>query len=239
MLPLRPEPDLAAAAARLSGHLVRCPVIGDLCLPGFAVPPGLRLKAELLQPGGSLWYRGAQHWLLRQMGRWKGLLCRGTPRQLLAWARAARDQRMPVVAVLADVADAGLRSACESLGVTVAPAPDLRGAHSGYVSTPAVDAADFALGVGTVVLELVDELPHDTERVVVAPAELAPAVAQAASSLGLPWRVEAGAQVHARAEAVAAALRTHHCLCTEPAGAAALAAALTPGGDTTCVVLGV
>lgn len=242
------HPTLTVAADRLRGHLVSCPVIGDLCLPGFAVPADLRLKAELLQPGGSLWYRGTQHWLLRQLGRWKGLACVGAGAEVLAWARAARDQRTPLVALVPagpSVLPRETRATLAALGCDVEEiAADgieaaLSGRYAGYVRTPRPDDDEFAVGIATVALELADELPSETERLVVAPAELAGAVARGAALLELPWMVEGAPSSHRDGEAVAGALRGNHRLCTAAAGAAALAAAIARHDEHTCVLLGV
>lgn len=62
----RPDADsIRAAAARLRGHVVATPLIGGLLLPGFAHAADVRIKPELLQPGGSAWYRGYLHLVLR------------------------------------------------------------------------------------------------------------------------------------------------------------------------------
>jgi len=239
-----PEAELEAAAARLRGHLVQCPVIGDLCLPGLAVPAGLRLKAELLQPGGSLWYRGAQHWLLRQFGRWKGFCGDGcSAQQLMAWARAARDQRAQLAVRLPAGTGDELRSDLAALGCSFLPAvgadPSLGAVHAGYVPLPPSGEPDFLLGVATVALELAAELPDDVSLVVVAPAELAGAVAAGARMLGRGWQVQPAPPTHPRADDVRRGLSRHHRLCTAPEGAAALAFALEGvEAERTCVVLG-
>jgi|SRR5688572_28810903 len=246
MLPPAPtHPDLVAAAQRLRGHLVCCPVIGDLCLPGLTVPPDLRLKAELLQPGGSLWFRGAQHWLLRQLGRCKGLACAGDGTMVAAFARAAHAHRLPMVALLPQVPTDALRGALEAaecaVRVGVADARQLltRGPFAGFSPAPAADEPDFVLGVATVVQELAEELPAGTERLLVAPAALAPAVALGVTMLRLAWQVEAAPRDHPQGADVARALREQHRLCTEGEGAAAVALALARGLGDTCVLLGV
>ncbi len=248
LLPSPTHPDLVAAAHRLRGHVVCCPVIGDLCLPGFVVASDLRLKAELLQPGGSLWFRGAQHWLLRQYGRYKGLVLGGDPAAIAAFARAARSQRMPTVAVVPKAPLGALRDVLAACGcaVHIDPAPGAvqaavaSGPFVGFVVMPEVEVDDFALGVATVVQELADELPADTERLVVAPVRLASAVARGVALLNLPWLVETAPRDHAPSAIVAIteALREQHRLATAPEGAAALVFAANRA-EGTCVLLGV
>src|SRR5262245_18243381 len=93
--------SLAAAAARLRGHVVATPLIGTPWLPGASLPD-VRWKPELLQPGGSAWVRGYQHFLLRQMGRCAGLVYAGPSARLLAAALAAMQHRLPLHAMLPD-----------------------------------------------------------------------------------------------------------------------------------------
>ena len=88
--------DIQAAAHRLAGHLVATPVIGGLRLTGFDVPPDLRVKPELLQPGGTLRFRGTLHYLLRKLGSLKGLVFWGEVRHVLASALAGQTQRLPM-----------------------------------------------------------------------------------------------------------------------------------------------
>src|SRR5215831_8268041 len=92
---------LAAAAERLRGHVVATPLIGTPWLPGASLPD-VRWKPELLQPGGSLWWRGYQHFLLRQLGRCAGLVYAGPPARLLAAALAAMQHRLPLRALLVE-----------------------------------------------------------------------------------------------------------------------------------------
>lgn len=234
-------PDLESAAWRLRGHLVATPVIGGLCLPGYEAPEDLRLKAELLQPGGSLWFRGAQHWLLRQLGRCKGLAVAGDEYRVLAFARAAQSQRVDAVALLPEPPGEPLREALDAAGCAVQVGVDgapPSGRFAGFTRAPPPDEPEFVAGIATVVLELVQELPSDTQRVVVAPRALAPAVEAGVVRLGLPWQVTT-APDDRDGEAVARALRTHHRLCTTAAGGAALAAAIAAGRPATCVLLGV
>jgi threonine dehydratase len=239
--------DLTAAAARLRGHLVACPVIGDLCLPGWQLHSEVRLKAELLQPGGSMTFRGAQHWLLRQLGKRKGFVLHGDEDMVAVFARAAHCQRAPALALLAQDPSSSLRAALATAKVpfvvdgsdgAVCRATD-HGPAAGFTPTPPVSDHDVALGVATVVLELADELPADTARLIVAPAALTAAVAAGTATLGLPWVVTAPQSIPAPAcAALAEVLRDQHRLCTTREGASAVASALQAQGAC-CVVLGI
>jgi threonine dehydratase len=226
------HPALVAAARRLRGHLVATPVIGDLILPGFTAPSDLRIKAEMLQPSGSLWYRGALHWLLCQLGRHKALVHHGGGAAALAWAHAARSTR----ANLQVRASAPLRAAEQALFAAVGCPVRVGGAApDGGVPTPALDSAEFADGIGTVVLELAAELPADTQRLVVAPVALTSAVARAVGLLELGWHVvpaPAGLDAESAASALVAGCR----LVTHAAGA--LLHALQDQAAGTCVLLG-
>ncbi|MEQ1634442.1 MAG: hypothetical protein ABL997_18820, partial [Planctomycetota bacterium] len=55
-----PAPTVLAAATRLRGQLVATPVIGGVHLGGDG-GVDVRWKAELLQTGGSGWFRGYSH----------------------------------------------------------------------------------------------------------------------------------------------------------------------------------
>jgi threonine dehydratase len=171
----------------------------------------------------------------------------GEPAAALAFARAAHAQNTPAVAVLPVPPDRILRESLEAAGCAIridgspaaAPAAVAAGPWAGFTITPGPEDADVAAGVATVVQELVQELPADTMRLVVAPAALADAVAQGVALLGLPWCVEAAAGVTAAAAHVRDALAEHHALQVTPEGAAALAHALAAAVPATCVLLGV
>jgi hypothetical protein len=214
--------DISAAHGRLRGQLVAAPLIGGLDLPGFAVPSDLRLKAEVLQPSGSLWFRGAMHWAMRQLGRHKGVRIDGAPRAVLAWACAAREARLEVHAPGAAAWSPDIARAVAHYGAVAEDA-------AGFVEAPGIDAPEFAAGVASVVIELLDELPHDTRRLVVAPAVLARLVAWGVEAMGRAWQVVPGPDRHPRAEAVQAVLLGQHRLGCDLEGAAALASAVASG----------
>lgn len=227
--------DVEAALNRLRGQLVATPIVGGLDLPGFAVPADLRLKAESLQPSGSLWFRGAMHWAMRQLGRHKGVRVSGPPRAMLALACAAREARIAGQTAPDASLSPSLAAALAHFGCLVgAPIP-----ASGFVDPPGLASPDFAAGIASIALELLDDLPRDTQRLLVAPAALAGAVAAGAAAIGAPWQVLGGPAHHARAEELREVLLERHRLGCDLEGAAALAAALEDGESRTCVVLGV
>lgn len=222
---------IVAAARRLRGHLVAAPVIGDLLLPGVPWPGDLRLKAELLQPGGTLYFRGALHWLLAQLGCHKALRHEGGGSLARAWAAAARSTRAPLAVRLPDEACADDQAFVMACGATLS-----RGAgDAGATTTPRVDDPVFAAGIGTVLLELGDELPAETRRLVVAPGALAPVLQAAAVALGIAWQVLPAPAAVAPADLEQQFL-AHARL--RSAGLAALAHAIALPEDGTCVLLG-
>lgn len=234
-VPSLPRADVEAALRRLRGQLVATPIIGGLDLPGFAVPADLRLKVETLQPSGSLWFRGAMHWAMRQLGRHKGVLVSGPPRAMLALACAAREARIAAQSVPDATLAPTLAAALAHFGCAVgAPRP-----AGGFVDPPGPASPDFVVGIASIALELLDDLPRDTRRVLVAPAALRGAVAAGAAAIGAPWEVLGGPAHHARAEDLRAVLLERHRLGCDAEGAATLAAALEDGESGTCVVLGV
>lgn len=231
--------DIQAAAQRLRGQLVATPLIGGLRLPGFQVPPDLRLKPELLQPGGTLRYRGALHYLLRKLGQLKGLVLWGQPRQMLADALAASTQRLPMTSFWSS--DPGAwGEQLQACGCAVERAADPRnaarahGEKTGFHLLPP-DCADpdLLLGLATLGLELARELPRDCPLVVSSTASSLQAGLRAGGHGARVQRVNAGAVPAALQEA----LGTGHRLHSDPEGLAALAWALDQQRDSVCVVL--
>ncbi len=229
-MPIAPA-DVEAAVRRLRGHLVATPLIGGLRLPGFPVAGDLRLKPEVLQPGGSLWYRAALHFLQRQLGRCRGLLLTGPPASLRAQALAGLQHRLPMVSFgpglsgseLAELAALG----CEHRSVPEAAADQAAREHrqrSGFTLLPLAQDPDCRLGVATLGWELARDLPAACAQVLVPP--------------GAGSGVEAGLRAGGHAAVVrevtdaavpsglAAALARGHGLVAGATGLAVLAAAL-------------
>lgn len=236
---------IEAAAARLRGQVVVTPLVGVLVLPGFTVPDGLRVKLELLQPGGSLRFRGALHALLRRMGSAKGVVVAGTVRWATAAATAAWTLRLPVRAFVSDVVPPEARALLDVVGcrwrelrdepAAMAAAAEQQREHGD--SWLRRDDPDVLTGIATIGLELARELPSDCARVVVAPAELAEPVAAGLQAGGRAADVLA-LGVDLLDLPLAAAMRAG--LRLEPSAAAttALARALAGDlGDAPCALL--
>lgn len=197
--------EIEAAQARLRGLVVATPLIGDLLIPGRKLPPHLRIKPEILQPSGSIYFRGAAHWLLRQLGSCKGVVLHGAERPVLAAAVAASHHRLPTIGFTVGEPDAIIWKMLQAVGCDVrlcptseearASAEEVRAAE-GYVVMPGVEDVDYVAGLATVGLELASELPSDTEVIVVSPSELARAVAAGLMAGGASVRVE-GVDAHA------------------------------------------
>ncbi len=189
--------EIKAALQRLQGHLVATPLIGDILLPGLQLPADLRLKAECLQTGGSLHYRGVLHYLLRQMGRYKGLVLGGSWRQVIAAARAGHSQRLPMLAALAAEPTAGQAQLLQFCGCSYqvgASLAELR-AQSGFQLMPGLEDDDMAAGVATLGLELAGELPLHCEVVMVSPPALAPPLQAGLLAGGCQLRVQGVAEI--------------------------------------------
>ncbi len=253
MVDLDPQPILAAAR-RLSGQLIDTPLIGDLRLPGFTFPADLRVKAECLQVGGTLMFRGYLHWLLRSLGRYKGLVLHGTPRQLLAQAVAASLHRLPACAVVEGELEPGLQvliqdTGCELLPVAAGDAVQRcadSASQRGFRIMPGLEVEDVCHGVATIGVELAAQMPRDQALVVVSPSDLADPVRQGLRASGLSVEVR-GIDQPGDSTEIGAAVRTGLRLCSDPAGLAALATQLEHVSDPaagavaatspTCVIL--
>ena len=183
--------SLAAAAERLRGHLVATPLIGTPWLHRTSLPD-VRWKPELLQPGGSAWWRGYQHFLLRQLGRCAGLVYAGPPERLLAAALAAMQHRLPLHALLLDDCPPALRQLLPpevTLECRVPPAAVAAVARrSGFTILPDERDAEVQHGLATVACELADGLPQHCE-LVFAPADLQQALAAGLAAAGRPLTV--------------------------------------------------
>jgi len=236
------EEKIRRAAERLRGQLVLTPVIGDVRLrvgPG-QVLLGPRVKAECLQTGGTLEYRGALHYVLRRLGALKGVLAAGPAHRLLACARAAASQRLPMIAFCEGHLPRHCRDLIESCGARVEESGPRRLAaaarETGYHVIPWVEAEDYALGVATLGLELGGELPGDLDRVYVSPGDFGPAIASGLQAAGHGAQVVAvdgnsGAKLR---QAILESLNLH----SEEAGAAALGRAVADGDvDRCCAIL--
>lgn len=227
----RPDADaVRAAAVRLRGHLVATPLIGGLLLPGFAHAADVRIKPELLQPGGSVWFRGHLHFLLRSMGRPVGLTWAEGRGTVVSVAAAAAACRVPLRVFVRAPLDARQAAAVAHLGAEVSCVEDPVGASSalgrrdGFTVLPGEEHPDVAAGLATLGLELAAAMPWDAAVVHVAPG-LGAAVA-AGLAAGGHGAVVVEATSASGTDALGASLLAHHGMRAGAGSLAALAAAL-------------
>lgn len=163
--------DIRAAAKRISGHVVRTPL-----LPARWADPlrPLWLKPESLQPTGAFKLRGAFNAVaaLGDAARARGIVTHSSGNHAQAVAYAARAFGVPAVIVIPEGTPDVKRQATEALGATVivvhpserAAAAALIEAERGMVMVPPFDHPDVIAGQGTVGLEIAEDLP-DVELV--------------------------------------------------------------------------
>ncbi len=172
------------AADRLSGQLVRTPLVGGIQLGDAPPSPRLRAKLEVLQSGGGAVFRGAMHSLSRAFGTLSGLVVGGGFRSAYATALAASLQRIPTLVLVEPTVD-------EARANRLAVLPHVRIERSGAVGrdqvlrraraegfrpAPGPGVDEWELGVATLGWELAEQMPGDTDLVVVAPGALRRAV---------------------------------------------------------------
>ncbi|MEU4571524.1 threonine/serine dehydratase [Nonomuraea sp. NPDC023979] len=163
--------DVVAARDRITGHVVRTPL-----LPAPWAPGELWLKAESLQPIGAFKLRGAVNAIarLRPETRAHGVVTHssGNHGQAVAWA--ARAAGIPAVVVMPDSATAVKVAATRALGAEVVLVPsdrrelvaDAVRAERGMTTIPPFDHADVIAGQGTLALEVLEDL-DDIDTVLV------------------------------------------------------------------------
>jgi threonine dehydratase len=230
-MPLAAE-TIRAAAKRLSGQLVQTPLLGGLLLPGDPAAD-VRLWPDQLQCGGSMYYRGFVHFLLRQLGACKSLTFAGSDRRAAAAAVAAAGHRLALAAYLAAPprpALAALLARCGAewhVDADPVAAAERRRRSDGATALPGVDNADVAAGLATSGLELAAQMPRDS-RAVYAPSEIADCIAAGLAAGGIACRVVAVASVREvpAPAALEQALIASHRLHCEPAGLSTLATAM-------------
>ncbi|NUR84261.1 MAG: threonine/serine dehydratase [Nonomuraea sp.] len=153
-------PDVVAAAERISGHVLRTPVL--------EVSPGLFLKLEQLQHAGSFKVRGAFNRIL-SAGTLppSGVIAASGGNHGLAVAYAARSlgvrAEIFVPTVTSPVKVAGLRSLGAEITQTgaiyseAAEAAAKRAAETGALEVHAYDQPEVVAGQGTVGLEIMEQ----------------------------------------------------------------------------------
>lgn len=162
--------DVDAAARRLTGAVVRTPVVSSPALTRTVGAPVV-CKAENLQHAGAFKYRGALHALLGLSDdrRARGVVGASSGNHGSALALAGHELGVPVTVVLpADVPEVKADRA-RSLGAQVvfydrhtqdrdALVADLADQH-GYTIVPSADHPDVMAGAGTLAVELLDQAP--------------------------------------------------------------------------------
>ncbi|HEY2273488.1 MAG TPA: threonine/serine dehydratase [Jatrophihabitantaceae bacterium] len=159
--------DIAAAAERISGRVVRTPLIP---FPTADPDRPLWLKPENLQPTGAFKLRGAFNAILQRLdeARANGVATHSSGNHARAVAWVARELGVRAVIVMPDAAPQVKIDGARRLGAEIVIVPpaerDIRAfelaAEHGYVLVPPYDDADVVAGQGTVGLEIVADRPE-------------------------------------------------------------------------------
>ncbi|MFD0202914.1 MULTISPECIES: threonine ammonia-lyase [Saccharothrix] len=153
--------DVLAAARRIEGHVLRTPLLA------LDAVPGVLLKAEHGQRGGSFKIRGAANALLAEPC---GEVVTGSSgNHGIAVATLGRALGVPVTVVMAEGASRAKAAALRRLGATVLEAPGgvderdrLAREHAALSGAGLVPSSDHELvvaGQGTVGLEILEDVP--------------------------------------------------------------------------------
>lgn len=158
--------DISAAAERISGRVVRTPLVPFACSDHDRQ---LWLKPESLQPTGAFKLRGAFNAILQRLddARASGVVTHSSGNHARAVAWVARELGIRAVIVMPDAAPAVKVDGVRGLGaevVIVTPAErDVRALElaerHGHVLIPPYDDADVVAGQGTVGLEIAADRP--------------------------------------------------------------------------------
>ena len=154
--------DIAAAAARIDGHVRRTPVV--------ELSPGLWLKLELLQHTGSFKPRGMFNRVLAGEVPAAGLTVASGGNAGLAVAYVGRELGHPVEVFVPEPTPAVKASRLREYGAAVTVggadyaealvASQARAAETGALFVHAYDQPDVVAGQGTLGRELAEQLPH-------------------------------------------------------------------------------
>jgi threonine dehydratase len=170
--------DVRAAAKRISGQIVRTPLI-PCAGAGIGSSPGpdraearvgrLWLKPENLQPTGAFKLRGAMNAIgaLSEAARARGVVTHSSGNHGRAVAWAAREFGVRAVVVMPDDSPPVKVDGVRALGaeVVLVPAAERESrvaalqADRGSAIVPPFDHPDIIAGQGTVGLEIVEDLP--------------------------------------------------------------------------------
>ncbi len=158
--------DVRAAAARVSGQVVRTPL---LPCPWADVARPLWLKPENLQPTGAFKMRGAFNAVgaLDPTERARGVVTHSSGNHGRALAWAARTFGAPIIVVIPETATAVKVEGVRALGAEIVMVPPAEresravelARDRGMVMIPPFEHADVIAGQGTVGLEIVEDLP--------------------------------------------------------------------------------
>jgi threonine dehydratase len=170
--------DIAAAAARLRGRVLRTPLRRSPWL-SEASGADVFLKLETLQPTGSYKIRGATNAVLKLAEGAKErpvLVTASAGNHGRALAHAARAAGMPLTVYVPENAPRTKIDAIRALGADLKPCRDyddaerqakLHGANGESVFISPYAHPDVIAGAGTVAVEILEDLP-DTEIIVAA-----------------------------------------------------------------------
>jgi threonine dehydratase len=186
--------DLAGAAARLRGKVLRTPLLG------FDDVPGLRLKPENLQRVGSFKIRGASNAIaaLGEDTRRAGVVAYSSGNHAQAVAAAAADAGIAALIVIDDAAPTCKIERTRSYGTEVVTVPLAEreatarhyAAERGATIIPPFDHPDVIAGQGSIGIEIAGDAPSvDTVLVPVSGGGLASGIGIALRCLAPRARV--------------------------------------------------
>ncbi|MDQ7776893.1 MAG: hydroxyectoine utilization dehydratase EutB [Paracoccus aminovorans] len=154
--------DIRAAAARISGHIARTPLVPDAVLSARLGQPVL-LKCEHLQPTGAFKLRGASNAVLSLKGA-RGVVTASTGNHGRALAHAARARGLPATVCLSQLVPGNKVAAIRDLGAEVRTIGASRDeamaevarlvAEAGLAEVPPFDHPAVIAGQGTIGLEI-------------------------------------------------------------------------------------
>lgn len=154
--------DIRAAAARISGHIARTPLVPDAVLSARLGQPVL-LKCEHLQPTGAFKLRGASNAVLSLKGA-RGVVTASTGNHGRALAHAARARGLPATVCLSQLVPGNKVAAIRDLGAevrTIGASQDEAMAEvarlvaeAGLAEVPPFDHPAVIAGQGTIGLEI-------------------------------------------------------------------------------------
>jgi threonine dehydratase len=169
-VPAPTREDIIAAAARISGHVRRTPIL-ELDHAGGAVPDGTVLKLDLLQPTGTFKIRGAFS-LLAAPVRPERVVAASGGNFALAIAHAARELGIVADLFVPDSSPPEKIGRISAYGAKVHVIPGVYhhalaasrefAAESGGLEAHAYDLPEVVAGAGTCGMEIARQVPNAT-----------------------------------------------------------------------------